>query len=94
MPSSASVIEHVTRVPGSLGYVSTLQLQGPVLDNVRVLPVEGALPTSERLQEGSYPLPRTLYLATMGEPTGESREFAQWVLSPQGQAIVGEIIDR
>lgn len=94
MPSSSSVIEHVTRTPGALGYVSTLQLQEPVLDNVRVLPVEGVLPTSTSLSDGSYPLPRTLYLATVGEPAGESREFAQWVLGPQGQAIVGEITDR
>jgi phosphate transport system substrate-binding protein len=94
MPSSASVIEHVAYTPGSLGYVSTLQLQGRVLDNVHVLPVEGVLPTSESLREGSYSLPRTLYLATVGEPAGESREFAQWILGSQGQAVVGEITDQ
>jgi phosphate transport system substrate-binding protein len=94
MPSSASVIEYVARTPGSVGYVSTLKLQEPALSNVRVLPVEGILPTAKSLQEGSYPLPRTLYLATVGEPAGESREFAQWILGPQGQAIVGEITDR
>ncbi len=82
--SSGAVIEYVARTPASIGYVSTLWRA----DGVRVLPVEGVLPTRETIADGSYPLWRPLVMATMGEPTGEAREFAQWVLGPEGQAII------
>lgn len=82
--SSDALAEYVARTPAAIGYVSTLRLG----EGVRVLPVEGVLPTPETITDGSYPLWRSLYMATVGEPTGEAREFAQWVLGPQGQAIV------
>jgi phosphate transport system substrate-binding protein len=90
MPSSEAVVEYVARTPGSIGYVSTLRLG----DGVRVLPVEGSLPTPDAISDGSYPLSRSLYVATVGEPTGEAREFAQWVLGPQGQTAVDKLVNR
>lgn len=86
MPSSQAVIEYVATVPTAVGYVSTLWLD----DRVRVLPVEGLLPTEETVADGSYPLSRPLYLAAPAEPSGELQEFVQWVLGPQGQALVGQ----
>lgn len=88
MSSGEAVIEHVARTPGAIGYVSTLLLSES--DSVRVLPVEGTLPTLDAISDKSYPFSRPLYLATVGEPTGEAREFAQWVLGPEGQAVVGQ----
>ena len=88
MSSGESVIEQVARTPGAIGYVSTLLLSES--DSVRVLPVEGALPTSDAISDKSYPLSRPLYLTSVAEPTGEAREFAQWVLGPEGQAVVGQ----
>jgi phosphate transport system substrate-binding protein len=85
--SSEAVIEYVARTPGAIGYVSTLRLTESVAASVRVLPVEGILPTLDAISDWSYPLSRPLYLAGISEPTGEAREFAQWVLGPQGQAI-------
>lgn len=89
MPSSEAVVEYVARTPGSIGYVSTLRITESVVNSVRVLPVEGVSPSPAAISDGSYPLSRPLYLVTIGEPTGEAREFAQWVLEPQGQAITG-----
>lgn len=94
MPSSEAVIEYVARTPGAIGYVSTLQMSKPIADDVRVLPVESVYPTLETIFDTSYPLSRPLYLAAAAEPTGEAREFAQWVLGPQGQAIIGEFVNR
>ena len=89
MPSSEAVIEYVARAPGTIGYVSTLWMEESIADRVRMLPVEGILPTSSNaLSDGSYPLSRLLYLAAIAEPAGEAREFAQWLLGPEGQAIV------
>jgi phosphate transport system substrate-binding protein len=87
MPSGEAVIDYVARTPGAIGYISTVQLADYSTAGVHVLPVEGLLPTAETISNGSYPLARPLYLATVTEPTGEAREFAQWVLGPDGQDI-------
>jgi len=88
MASNEAVVEHVTRTQGAIGYVSTLRLAESDAANVQVLPVENTLPTPDDIADGSYPLWRPLYLASVAEPTGEAREFAQWMLGPEGQAIV------
>lgn len=77
MPSSESMVAYVGDTPGAIGYVSVEQLG----DGVRVLPIEGILPTREAIAEGGYPLWRQLFLASSGEPRGEAREFAQWLLA-------------
>ena len=87
MPSSQAVVEYVAQTPGAIGYVSTAWVD----DRVRVLPVEGVLPTPATIADGSYPLSRPLYLAATAEPAGEVREFAQWVLGPEGQIIIGKL---
>lgn len=93
MVSNKTVIEYIASTPGSIGYVSTLQLGDPTASGVRVLPVEGISPTPTTIKDKSYPLARSLHVATVGEPTGEAREFAQWVLGPQGQNIVASILN-
>jgi phosphate transport system substrate-binding protein len=87
--SGEAVVEHVRQRPGAIGYVSTLHITQPVAESVRVLPLEGVMPTRAAVSDGSYPLSRRLLMAAMTEPTGEARQFAQWVLGPQGQAIAG-----
>jgi phosphate transport system substrate-binding protein len=89
MPSNEAVIEYVGRTPGAIGYVSTLRMTESTVAGVRVLPVEGVSPAQAAISDGSYPLSRPLYLAATTDPIGEAREFAQWTLGPQGQAIVG-----
>jgi phosphate transport system substrate-binding protein len=81
MPSSDATVEYVTSTPGAIGYVSTEYVD----EGVRLLSVEGVLPTRETIGDGRYPLWRQLYLASVGEPTGEAREFSQYVLSGGGR---------
>lgn len=76
VPSSEAMIDFVASTPGAIGYVSTRRLD----DRVRTLPVEGVLPTEKTIGDGSYPLWRELHLASSGEPAGEARQFAQWLL--------------
>ncbi|MGD9001764.1 MAG: substrate-binding domain-containing protein [Anaerolineae bacterium] len=72
-----------TRLTGSTQLSSSTQ--APRLDGgVRVLSVEGLLPTEQSVGDGSYPLWRQLYLASAGEPQGAARDFAQWLLQRSG----------
>jgi phosphate transport system substrate-binding protein len=95
MPTSAAVVDFVAENPGAVGYVSRAfvrsLLDGTVDANapaVRVVAVDGALPTLPTLAEQAYPLPQPLYLVTAGPPTGVVRQFNDFVLSPAGQEIV------
>jgi phosphate transport system substrate-binding protein len=86
-PSSGAVVSLVTSTPGAIGYVSSLQLERQLPGNLRVLPVDGITPSAARVADGQYVLWRQLYLATLGEPTGEVREFALWLLGAEGQRL-------
>lgn len=76
VPSSEAMVDYVGKTPGAIGYVSIRYVD----DRVRALSVEGVSPTETAIADGSYPLWRQLYLASHGEPTGEARQFAQWLL--------------
>lgn len=77
MPSSEAVLDYVASTRGAIGYVSTLWLE----ESVRTLSVEGLQPGYETVVDGSYPISRPIYLASVDEPNGEAREFAQWLLA-------------
>lgn len=89
MPSSEAMVEYVADTPAAIGYVSADRLD----EGVRVLPIEGALPTKEAVSNGTYPLWQQVYVASHGEPVGEAREFAQWLLLGGGVEGVGGRVD-
>lgn len=55
---------------------------------VRVIPINGLLPTLANVRDQSYPLIQPLYLVSRGEPQGQVRLFTDFVLTPAGQQIV------
>jgi phosphate transport system substrate-binding protein len=56
---------------------------------VRALAVSGALPQKEAVQSGAYTLKRPLSLITL-RPTGNIQAFFDFMLTPEGQEIVGK----
>lgn len=86
MPGSEAVVEYVAAHPGAVGYVG----QAHVSDHVRAVDVEGHSPQVVDGQISDYPLVQPLLLATLEEPTGPARQFVDFCLSSEGQAIVDE----
>ncbi|RME39438.1 MAG: hypothetical protein D6793_01080, partial [Thermoflexia bacterium] len=84
--SDASLLATVSRTPGAIGYVPASR----VGEGVRPLKIEGLAPAPDP----NYPLTYPVLLATVGEPTGELREWLQWALGPQGQAIAEQALQR
>jgi len=76
VPSAAAMVDYVAETQAAIGYVSVRSVD----DRVRVLPVDGTLPDEEGVTKGRYPISRGFHLASNGEPTGEARQFAQWLL--------------
>ncbi|AKF11183.1 phosphate ABC transporter substrate-binding protein [Sandaracinus amylolyticus] len=88
LPGTAAVINAVSRDAGGIGYGGIGYASG-----VRTVAIAGedrqpVTPTMENATSGRYPLARFLLMITRGEPSGTSREFLDWVRSPDGQALV------
>jgi len=55
---------------------------------VRMLAVNGVVPTKEAIITGRYPFRRPLYLVIRKQPRPEVRQFVDFVLSTRGQALI------
>jgi len=55
-----------------------------------VLKLNGVTPGVEEIASGDYPLYRPLYLVTKGRPSGAAGKFIDWIVGPEGQAVLKE----
>lgn len=69
----------------SYKYFATTMYANP---EVKILKVNGVEPSVENIRSGAYPFSADFYAVTAGEPRGDTKLFIDWILSPQGQAII------
>jgi len=84
--SNAAVATSVANTPGAIGYVGL----GYVTAKIKVIEVNGIIPSKETVNSDTYPLARPLFMYTNGEPTGAVKEFMDFVMSEEGQKLVEE----
>ena len=87
---SSEVVENVGKTPTGLGY-SGMGYKTPNVNWLKVSSKKGepgVEPGTDAARSGKYPIARKLFLYTVGEPTGELKEYIDWILSPEGQKIV------
>lgn len=77
-----------TKVGSTRGAVSQLSAAWADGETVFALTVDGIAPTPANIAAGDYPISRPLNLLTDGAPTGAAGEFVDFMLSPEGQALV------
>jgi len=93
LPSSEGITAELSYNQNAIGYDGL----GYVTDDVKVVAVavgpEGPyiLPSAETVNDGSYPIARDLYVYTAGQPTAEAQAYLEWILGPDGQAIVTQL---
>ena len=75
---------------GAIGYVS-LGAASELSNNTIAVTVEDVEASTETVLDNSYPIYRSLILATNGEATGMAAFFINWILSPEGQEVVEEM---
>jgi phosphate transport system substrate-binding protein len=85
-PSNGAVKTTVASTPLSVGYISF----GYLDDSVKALAIDGVEPTVANAQSDEYPVVRPLNMVTKGEPTGLAKDFLDFIMSADGQAIVAE----
>ena len=93
LPSSEGITAEVRQNPNAIGY-DGLGYVTPDVKTVAVAAEPGAphvKPSIESVNAGQYPIARPLFMYTNGEPAGTIAEFIDWILGPDGQAIVAEL---
>jgi phosphate transport system substrate-binding protein len=83
-PSNGAVMTTVSTTPGSVGYVSF----GYLNDDIATISVNGVAPTPANAVAGRYPIVRPLNMLTNGAPSATVQAFLDFILGPEGQAIV------
>lgn len=81
-----AVLTTVAGNEAAIGYVSL----GSLNDTVKAVKVDGVEATVDNVKSGTYTLSRPFNIATKGEPTGVAKDFINFILSADGQAIVEE----
>ena len=70
----------------AIGYISL----GSLNDSVKAAKIDGVEATAENIKSGEYKVSRPFNIATNGEVSDVAQDFIDYILSPEGQAVVEE----
>lgn len=70
----------------AIGYISL----GSLNQTIKALQIEGVDATKENVVNGTYAISRPFYIATKGEAAGLTKDFIDFILSAEGQAVVSK----
>lgn len=84
--STAVMMTGVAQDPQAIGYISL----GSLDDSVKALKVDGAEATAENVKSGTYKVSRPFNIVTNDDISDVAQDFVDYILSSDGQAIVGE----
>ncbi|HEX7493667.1 MAG TPA: phosphate ABC transporter substrate-binding protein [Bacteroidales bacterium] len=92
LPGTAAVVNAVKKDVNGIGYGGAAYAVGVKHAKVKKDDKSaGILPTPESIGKGEYPITRYLYMYLRNRPTGETKKYIDWILSPEGQTIVTEV---
>jgi len=81
--SNGAMKTAIANDPNAIGYVSV----GHMDASVAGVALDGVFPAIDTVKSGEYKVARGLYSNTKGEPSGLTRLFIEYLLSPEGQEI-------
>jgi phosphate transport system substrate-binding protein len=82
--STGAVRSFVAGDPNAIGYISFAEVD----NSVKALGIDGVFPTYASIANRNYPIQRDLLFVTNGDPSGYTKAFLNFTLSPTGQAIL------
>ncbi|WP_342453134.1 phosphate ABC transporter substrate-binding protein [Youngiibacter multivorans] len=82
--SNGAVKQLVKDDPNAIGFISL----GLVDDTVKALHLEGIAATQENIRNGSYSLSRPFLFVSLSQPSGQIKQFIDFILSAEGQKIL------
>lgn len=93
MHGSKDVADLVEKTPCAIGY-SGMGYLTPATKSLCIFKNASGpcvLPTVKTVLDKSYPIARELYMYTLGQPTGELKNYLDWIRGPGGQKIVSQM---
>lgn len=93
LSSSQAISDEVSQNTSAVGYygMGYITAKEKALKIAKDKNSEYFEPTLENVVNNSYPISRPLVMYTRGIPTGAIKEFIDFILSPDGQAIVKKL---
>ena len=88
MAGNEQIASEVGKNANGVGYVGLAYTKA---GGIKVMPIEGALPSVKSVQAKSYPYARPTFYYTNGDPSGVAKDFVDFTLSPAGQKIVLQV---
>lgn len=92
LPGTASVANAVARDPRGIGFGGAAYAKG--IKFIGLSADEGGdpiRPDEKHILDGTYPVSRDLYFYLRAPAAGPAKDFIDFVLSPEGQAIVAKV---
>ena len=84
MPHDRGVVEYVAEHPGAIGYASVTHAD----DRVKLVALDGILPTTREIERGRYPLTYPLVLLASPKAPREALRLFDFARSSQGRRII------
>ncbi|CAN1557777.1 PstS ABC-type phosphate transport system, periplasmic component [Flavobacteriaceae bacterium] len=92
LPGTAAIVNAVKKDKYSIGYGGAAYAEGVKDCAVKKDDKSPAiLPTGTTIKNHTYPISRYLYMYLKSKPTGETKAFIDWILSPAGQGLIEEV---
>jgi phosphate transport system substrate-binding protein len=92
LPGTAAIVNAVKKDKYSIGYGGSAYAEGVKDCKVKKdAKSKGVLPTVATVKNNTYPITRYLYMYLKTKPTGETKAFIDWILSPAGQGLITEV---
>ena len=88
MAGNEQIAAEVGKNPNGVGYVGLAYTRA---SGVRVMPIDGVLPSVQSVHAKTYPYARPTFYYTNGDPSGLAKQFLDFTISGAGQKIAQQV---
>ena len=88
MAGNEQIASEVGKNPNGVGYVGLAYTKA---GGIRVVSIDGILPSVQTVHAKTYPYARPTFYYTNGDPTGLAKQFLDFTISAAGQKIVTQV---
>src|SRR5689334_17106912 len=88
LAGNEQIASEVAKNPNGVGYVGLAYTKA---SGIKVVPIDGAMPSKESVLGKAYPYARPTFYYTNGEPTGLAKQFVDFTVGDAGQKIVEQV---
>src|SRR5947207_10219848 len=88
MAGNEQIAAEVGKNPNGVGYVGLAYTKA---GGIKVMPIDGVLPSNQTVHAKTYPYARPTFYYTNGEPSGLAKQFLDYTIGSAGQRVVAQV---